>query len=154
VTARASRPRLGFVAALTVAVTGGVLTGCADTADSAATTTQAPSVSVSAAQSSPPAATASPSPTAPREAGVEVVVQIADGRVTPAPRRVKVPQGATVRLLVTSDVADELHVHGYDVTKALPAGRQATLEFRADEAGLFGAELHEQELQLVQLEVR
>jgi hypothetical protein len=154
VTARASRPRLGFVAAMTVAATGVVLTGCgADAADSAATT-QSPSVSVSADQSSAPAPTASPSPSEPREAGVEVVVQITDGKVSPAPRRVKVPQGATVRLLVTSDVADELHVHGYDVTKALSAGRQATLEFRADEAGLFGAELHEQELQLVQLEVR
>ena len=36
-----------------------------------------------------------------------------------------------MRLVVTSDVADELHVHGYDLEKALPAGVQTTVEFVA-----------------------
>jgi hypothetical protein len=87
-------------------------------------------------------------------ATTEIVVQVADGKVMPPTHRVKVDKGATIRLRVTSDTEDALHVHGYDIEQELPAGKQATLEFTADETGLFEVETHESELQLVQLEVR
>jgi len=59
-----------------------------------------------------------------------------------------------VALTVTSDVADAVHVHGYDLQAALPAGKPAHLEFTADQVGLFEVETHETGLQLVQLVVR
>jgi cytoskeletal protein RodZ len=80
-----------------------------------------------------------------------ITVSIRAGKVDPPPDRIKVPRGETVRLVVTSDVADELHVHGYDREVALPAGRPATLEFTADQAGLFQVETHETEKVLFQL---
>ena len=85
---------------------------------------------------------------------VEVTVSIRDGAVTPAPRRVEVPLGGEVRLLVTSDVDDDVHVHGYDVEGELVAGRPTTVEFVADQSGVFEVETHDSELELVQLEVR
>jgi copper(I)-binding protein len=106
--------------------------------------------------STPPASStsASATPTESTFTGTEIVVTVANGKVSPPTHRVKVAKGTQVRLQVTSDKADELHVHGYDLEKPLPAGEQVTLEFTADQAGLFDIELHESDLQLAQLEVR
>jgi heme/copper-type cytochrome/quinol oxidase subunit 2 len=79
---------------------------------------------------------------------------VQDGKVTPKPRRVDVPKDSQVRLTVTSDVDDELHVHGYEIEEELEAGRPTTVEFVADQQGVFEVETHETELQLMQLEVR
>ena len=84
---------------------------------------------------------------------VEVTVAVSDGKVTPAPHRVDVPLGSQVRLLVTSDVDDEVHVHGFDVEEELVAGRTTTIELSADQPGLYEVETHERDLQLLQLEV-
>jgi hypothetical protein len=67
---------------------------------------------------------------------------VVDGRKVDGPDRVEVRVGATVQLEVTSDVADELHVHGYDEALGLPPRAPATLRFRADIPGAFEVELH------------
>ncbi len=83
-----------------------------------------------------------------------VEIDVADGRVEVVDDRVEVALGARVVLAVTSDAADEVHVHGYDRSVELTPGRRATLELTADSPGLFEVELHESGLLLVQLEVR
>ncbi|MEV4140483.1 hypothetical protein AB0J72_51005 [Dactylosporangium sp. NPDC049742] len=83
-----------------------------------------------------------------------ITVSITGGRVEPPVGRVEVGKGSTIRLTVTSDVPDELHVHGYDRKAVLEAGRPATLEFRADTTGMFEVETHSGHLLLVQLVVR
>lgn len=85
---------------------------------------------------------------------VEVTVSVRDGKVSPKPHRVDVTLGSTVRLQVTSDVDDELHVHGFDVEEPLEAGRTTTVEVTADQPGVFEVETHETELELLQLQVR
>jgi multidrug efflux pump subunit AcrA (membrane-fusion protein) len=130
--------------ALTLAATV-VLAGCSG--DGAA---NAPS-------SSPPASSTTAGETTPTESaftGTEIVVAVKNGKVVPPTHRVKVAKGTQVRLVVTSDKADQVHVHGYDIEKDLPAGKPTTLEFSADQTGLFEIETHESGLQLVQLEVR
>ena len=88
-------------------------------------------------------------------AGVRVVeVEIAEGRVSTDDDRVEVRSGDTVRIVVTSDVDDEVHVHGVEQTAALVAGETATVEFTVDEAGLFEVETHEGDLLLFQLLVQ
>ncbi len=83
-----------------------------------------------------------------------ISVSITGGRVDPPVGRVEVGKGSTIRLSVTSDVPDELHVHGYDRRLTLAAGTPATLEFRADVTGMFEIETHSNHLLLVQLVVR
>ena len=68
--------------------------------------------------------------------------------------RVPVNLGSTVALVVTSDVADEVHLHGYDRRADVPVGGTATIDFVADHAGVFEAELESRGIQLVQLEIR
>jgi plastocyanin len=88
-------------------------------------------------------------------AGVRVVeVEIADGQVSTDDDQVEVRRGDTVRIVVTSDVDDEVHVHGVEQTATLVAGETATVEFTVDEAGLFEVETHEGDLLLFQLLVQ
>ena len=103
-----------------------------------------------------PTEAASPTPTVstPPPVDREIVVTVAGRKVTPPPGRVQVAKGSTVRITVTSDVKDELHVHGYDLKVALPAGTPASVDFRADKDGLFEVETHETKLVLFQLLVR
>ena len=132
--------------ALTLIVTL-LVAGCGGDDDPATTATPASS----------PATSANSAPTTPSEtafAGTEIVVAVKNGKVSPPTHRVKVAVGTAVRLLVTSDTADEVHVHGYDIEKALPAGRQVTVDFTAGQNGIFEIETHDSGLQLAQLEVR
>jgi plastocyanin len=88
-------------------------------------------------------------------AGVRVVeVEIADGQVSTDDDQVEVRRGDTVRIVVTSDVDDEVHVHGVEQTATLVAGETATVEFTVEESGLFEVETHEGDLLLFQLLVQ
>lgn len=62
-------------------------------------------------------------------------------------------RGQTVDLVITSDTADEVHVHGYDVTKPIPAGGRARVRFAADAEGIFEIELHGSGQQIASLRV-
>lgn len=87
------------------------------------------------------------------EAGTVIEVTVADGRVE-GPGRVRVALGSEVTVRVTSDVADEVHLHGYDETEDVGAGETVTLRFSADIPGVFEVELEGAGLELVELEVR
>jgi hypothetical protein len=56
-------------------------------------------------------------------------------------------------LAVSSDVADKVHLHGYDKEAQIPAGETGSVSFTADIPGVFEVELHESGLQLLQLQV-
>lgn len=55
--------------------------------------------------------------------------------------RVEVDKGDRVRFLVRSGVADEVHVHGYDISKDVAAGGEVEFSFTADITGIFEIEL-------------
>ncbi|MEZ5077174.1 MAG: hypothetical protein R2725_07015 [Solirubrobacterales bacterium] len=61
--------------------------------------------------------------------------------------------GEVVRFKVTSDVADELHLHGYDISKPVVAGGSVTFEFPAEIEGIFELELEERAVPLAELQV-
>jgi plastocyanin len=128
---------------LGVAACGGEASQAGPSGDSASAGAPAPSTSTASTSASPAGAAAV----------VEIKVAVDGGKVVPRPSVHKVRRGQTVRLVVTSDEADELHVHGYDKSAKLPAGDPVTLEFTADQTGRFEVETHESDLQLLQLEV-
>jgi hypothetical protein len=82
-----------------------------------------------------------------------IEVTFAHGAASGDTGRVKVATGTAVTLVVTSDVADEVHVHGYDIEKQLTAGEPVTLQFDATIAGVFEVELHEAGTVLLRLQV-
>ena len=137
-----------FVAALATGCTA----GGSDTTDTTGTATTSATAPPSASGTTSPSA--SGSATATTEDMVAVRVRVENGDVSPAPHRVKVDEGQTVRLRVSSDVADEVHVHGVDKSAAVAAGGTATVTFVADQQGVFEVELEDAGLQLLQLQVQ
>jgi hypothetical protein len=83
-----------------------------------------------------------------------VPITIKDGRPAGGITRVNVPKGQTVDLVVQSDVADEVHVHGYDLHKDVEAGGEVQIIFKADISGVFEAELENRKLQILELTVK
>src|SRR5665811_1359732 len=61
--------------------------------------------------------------------------------------------GEEVRFEVRSDVADEVHIHGYDLTKDVPAGGTVSFSFPAELEGLFEVELEQRVEQIAELRV-
>ncbi len=61
--------------------------------------------------------------------------------------------GERVRFTIDSDVADEVHVHGYDLTKDVAAGGSVSFSFSAEIEGIFEVELEEHKEQIAELRV-
>ena len=67
--------------------------------------------------------------------------------------RQTVSEGDSVAIVVDSDVADEIHLHGYDLSRDVAAGATARIEFQADVPGRFEVELEDRGVQIAELTV-
>ena len=67
--------------------------------------------------------------------------------------RKSVQKGDRVVLVVTSDVADHVHLHGYDIMQNVAAGGTARIRFRATLPGRFEVELEDRGAQIADLTV-
>jgi hypothetical protein len=85
---------------------------------------------------------------------VTIGVTIKDGKPVGGIQRATATKGDTVAIVVHSDVADEVHVHGYDLHKDVGAGGSVRIGFRANLVGVFEAELESRSLQIVELTVK
>jgi len=61
--------------------------------------------------------------------------------------------GDEIRFEVTSDVADEVHVHGYDLMQDVPAGGTVSFDFPAEIEGIFEVELEGRKEQIAEIRV-
>lgn len=68
-------------------------------------------------------------------------------------KRLSFDSGERVRFSVTSDVADEVHVHGYDLSEEVPAGGTVRFGFPASIEGVFEVELEGRGVQIAELRV-
>ena len=73
-----------------------------------------------------------------------VEINLIVGENTGADMMQTVPLGSSVRITVVNpDGADEIHVHGYDIsTGEMAQGQEAVIEFVASNAGTFDIESH------------
>lgn len=85
--------------------------------------------------------------------GTLIDVSYVGGAITGGGRR-EAPLGSTVSIEVTSDVADEVHLHGYDKKVDVTPDAPATLTFTADIPGIFEVELESRAIKLIDLAVR
>jgi hypothetical protein len=86
-------------------------------------------------------------------APVTIRVLIKGGKPVGGIQRATVKKGQKVAIVVHSDVADEVHVHGYDLHKDVEAGGTARIVFPATITGVFEAELESRKLQIIELTV-
>jgi hypothetical protein len=96
-----------------------------------------------------------PPPTTPRPPSVvQVPIVVRGGKPVGGIRRVTVAKNRTVVLFVRSDVADEVHLHGYDIMRDVAPGSPVRLRFRATIPGRFEAELEDAGLQIADITVK
>jgi hypothetical protein len=149
VTVRPSLLRAALVA-LALAGPAAVLTGCAGAAPDSAGSTSSTTAGGAGSSGTPGTG---PSAAASAAEGRRIEVQVTGGRVTGDTGRVPVAAGEHVTLVITSDVADEVHLHGYDLETRLSPGQPAELSFDATVPGVFEVELHDAGTQLLSLQV-
>ena len=111
-----------------------------DEPDGPAATTSAQTESESETR----AAAANPQPTTETEPPPPPVtrVAIAGGAVEGGPKTIEVAKGETVRIVVSADASDEIHLHGYDITRNAAPGQPARFRFKANAEGAFEIESH------------
>ncbi|QGN57995.1 hypothetical protein [Nostocoides sp. HKS02] len=81
-------------------------------------------------------------------------VTVTGTQVSPAPGDFELKAGQTLRLTVTSNHDDELHVHGFEKEVPLTAGRPTTLDLVTSQPGSYVVETHHPELRLLTILVR
>ncbi len=97
-----------------------------------------------------PTTTAPPPPPAPTFERVRV----RGGQAVGAIKRITVKKGDRARFEVTStDTSDEVHLHGYDITRNVAPGSRARFSFAANAEGIFEVELHGTHTQIAELTV-
>ena len=135
------------------------LTACTD--DGSTT----PPPSASAPTTTPPASAtttppASPTPTWPTgcaspmalpSGAIVIEATVAGGKVSPPRKTYDVKLKSIVRLLVTADVADEVHVHSYDRRVDTKPGCPAAIDFEAGIPGTVEVELEDAGLHLFEV---
>ncbi len=138
------RIAIGLTALAAVVVLFVVFAGGDDDSNSSTTTTQA--------QTTP--TTETPTEPAPEpEVAADEQISVRNGKPVGGVKELSYDSGDRIRFVVTSDVADEVHVHGYDITKDVRAGGSARFRFPAKLEGVFEVELHDREQQIAELRV-
>jgi hypothetical protein len=131
---------VALVLALPVAL---VVTGCGDD-EATQTTTTDTTTTTTTTTTEPPTTTTTTPPPGPTVVRIRVVNGAPQGGIV----RETVSQNDRVVLVVTSDVSDHIHLHGYDVMRDVAPGRVTRLPFRATVPGRFEVELEDRGLQV------
>ncbi len=135
------------------------LAGCGGTtAVVSASTPSTSSTTSSLPTSTPPSTTTSSTTSAPPSdsataGSVKLAVSVTGSSVTPAPSTVQLPVGQTLVLTVTSDHADEIHAHGFEVEKEVAAGASVTMVLTGKDPGVYEVEMHHPALTILKVAV-
>ncbi|MCY4664346.1 MAG: hypothetical protein OXC00_06755, partial [Acidimicrobiaceae bacterium] len=87
------------------------------------------------------------------DAAETITVDALDGAPVGGVQRVEVDAGSVIALMVRSDIAEEVHVHGYDVLRSVSDGHPAHFAFTAEIPGVFEVEFEGSGRLLLQLEI-
>jgi cytoskeletal protein RodZ len=118
-----------------------------------ATSTKGTSTGESESESESESETGSTSTsTQPAQPAVQTI-RVVNGQPQGGIKTVSFKKGDQVRLKVQSDVADEIHVHGYDLKKDVAKGGTVQFSFPATIEGRFEIELENAGTQIANLEV-
>jgi hypothetical protein len=136
---------LAFVAGLSLA-------SCGSDDDDASGTTETTETTQPTATTTTTTTTTQPPP--PPPGPTEVRVRVRNGAPQGGIVRETVDQGDRVIVIVTSDVSDHVHVHGYDLFADVGPGMRARIPFRARLPGRFVIELEDRHAQIAELTVQ
>lgn len=143
----AARVAIGAVAVVVVVVLFVVLSGNDD--DSTTTTSQTAQETTTSGSGSGNSGETTGGDTT---AEIPTIV-IEDGEPVDGVQELSFTQGDDIKFKVESDVADEVHFHGYDVGMDVEAGGSVTFDVPATDAGVFEVELEERVVPIAEITV-
>ncbi len=140
----------GFLAVLALFCAGLALASCGgDDGDSAGTTSTETTTTTDTTTTETITTETTPPPAGPTEIRIVVVNGAPKGGIV----REKVAKGDRVVLVVRSDVADHVHLHGYDIMRDVAPGKPARLPFKATIPGRFEVELEDRGVPIADITV-
>ncbi len=143
--------RAGLLAVAAIILVA-AFTALRPSAEDPETTAETPTTTPTAAQT--PAepgetATATPTPTPSPKPTVDPGPVLTGNAV----RTIRVDKGETVRFRVRAPEDEEVHVHGYDISRDVKAGQTARISFKATIDGIFEIEFEHSGTEIAQLRV-
>jgi len=88
----------------------------------------------------------------PEEPEIATIV-VKNGQPVGGVQELEFTKGEQIRFVVESDIDDEVHLHGYDVSKRVSAGGQVEFDVPATADGVFEVELEESVVPLAEITV-
>jgi len=82
-----------------------------------------------------------------------LLVEVKNGQPVGGVQKLDVTEGDDVRFTVKSDVDEEVHAHGFDVSKPVGPGEPARFDFEAGFTGIFEVELENSAVPIIELQV-
>lgn len=125
------------------------LTACGSDDDAAGTNTTETTTTDTTTETTTTTTPKPPPPAQPVEIRVRVVGGVPKGGIV----RESAEKGDRVAVVVTSDVSDHVHVHGYDLFRDVGPGMPARIRFRAKLPGRFEIELEDRHTPIAELTV-
>lgn len=80
-------------------------------------------------------------------------IQVRGGNPVGGIERIEAKKGERMRITVSSDRPDEVHLHGYDIEKEVTPGKPVRFSFVARIEGVFEMEVHSSNAQIAKLVV-
>lgn len=135
---------------------GGVLLASCGGGDDESTATTLPGTvtDTTTVETNTQTVTATPTTTEPEPAGPTVIrITVVNAAPKGGIVRETVQRGDRVVLVVTADVTDHIHLHGYDIMRDVAPGKPARLPFRATVPGRFEVELEDRGVPIADITV-
>jgi FtsP/CotA-like multicopper oxidase with cupredoxin domain len=88
----------------------------------------------------------------PQEPAVATIV-VRDGQPVGGVQELEFAKGERIRFTVESDIAEEVHLHGYDIAKDVSGGGKVSFDVPATFEGVFEVELEQSVVPLAEITV-
>ncbi len=118
--------------------------------------TTTPAVTTTESPADEPQGSREPKPEEPKpeEPKPEVpIIEVENGQPVGGVQKLSFEKGDDIRFVVTSDVAEEVHLHGYDVSQDVEAGGKVGFDVPATIEGVFEVELEHSVVPIAEITV-
>ena len=93
-----------------------------------------------------------PAPVSPARPKAELI-RVRGGAPVGGVKRISLEKGETVRMTVSADAPEHVHVHGYDIVRDVGPGKPGRFRFPAKLEGIFDVELENSRVLIARLRV-
>lgn len=141
-----------LVAVLALVVAGALFLVLRDDGDESSSNTTATTAAQATTTTQQPEQDKPDKPIEPPQSRIPLI-EVVNGEPAGGVAELNFTKGDDIRFVVESDVADHVHLHGYDVSQDVPAGGKTEFNVPATIEGVFEVELEERVVPIAEITV-